>query len=106
MSKKPYDQVMEFLAETITSLLTAKQVPVDLSQQLADGITEQLRLEWGGATIYFPNRVRPKDTAARNKTIIAEFNGSNLNDLTRKYGLSGQTIRDILKAARNQKTNP
>lgn len=100
MAKKETTELMEFLKETVTSLLIAKKVPLDMSQQIAVDVVKQLRFEWGGAVIYIPFR-SDDTTTQRNKQIRAEFNGSNQKELSRKHKISLVSIYSILK-----KTNP
>lgn len=49
----------------------------------------------GGEKIYIP-KTDCIDAAVRNKAIRTEFNGANIRELARKYGLTETWIREIL----------
>lgn len=52
----------------------------------------------GGEKIYIP-KTDCIDAAVRNKAIRAEFNGANIRELARKYGLTETWVREILTGA-------
>lgn len=51
----------------------------------------------GGENIYFPKR-ETIERPLRHRAICREFNGDNLRQLSRKYGLTERCIRNILRA--------
>ena len=55
--------------------------------------------QYGGDSIYIP-KYEAIIRTVRNRAIIAEFNGSNLNDLARKYNLTKRYLREIMKTIR------
>ena len=72
----------------------------DDQQELAECIgIDAYRLlvkHYGGNSIYIS---QPKSLIRtnRNEMICNDYNGKNIKELTRKYGLSVSTIRNILK---------
>ena len=52
----------------------------------------------GGERIYIP-KTDCINAAARNRAIRAEFNGANIRELARKYGLTKTWVREILSDA-------
>lgn len=72
-------------------------------QMLADivGIEGALRIsaECGGTNVYIP-KVENSLLAARGRAIVKAFNGSNYQDLARKFKVSDVYVRDVVKKAR------
>ena len=53
----------------------------------------------GGEFLYFPKRSTLERTL-RRQAIVKEYDGTNLKQLARKYGLTDRHIRTILQEAR------
>lgn len=60
--------------------------------QTAEVVMDVLRKDFGGSRIYIPSRNGEAKERVRN-----EFNGRNIVELSRKYGVSAQTVRNYLK---------
>ncbi len=71
------------------------------------GIENALKLgqEFGGEGFYLP-KLNINLSKARDKKIIEEFNGSNLNELAKKYGVTTRWVRTVLKKSDVYKTTP
>ncbi len=62
-------------------------------------VADMLADEWGGQSIYMPKDVARR-CLKRNIRLFDEFNGSNVAELARKYGLSEQRVYAVIKAER------
>ena len=58
----------------------------------------------GGDCIYIPQR-STLERDLRREAILGEFNGSNIRQLARKYGLSERHVRSILHKEGPHKTS-
>jgi Mor family transcriptional regulator len=56
--------------------------------QCADLVADTLRQQYGGSRHYLPAR-----NGDFKRRIVAEFNGRNITELSRIYGVSAKTIR-------------
>ena len=87
--------------------LTSKQVPEDLYwlYELV-GLERFLKIidTAGGEFLYFPKR-STLERDLRRQAILREFDGTNLRQLARKYGLSERHIRSILQKEGPHKTS-
>ena len=87
------------IASSLVKNINTERLP-EIYKALVDkiGIEGTLKVAevLGGQWLYFPNANSAiKDI--RNERIRSEFNGYNYNELARKYGLSHQWIRKIVK---------
>ena len=87
--------------------LTSKQVPEDLYwlYELV-GLERFLKIidTAGGEFLYFPKRAT-LERDLRRQAILGEFDGTNLRQLARKYGLSERHVRSILQKEGPHKTS-
>lgn len=60
-----------------------------------------LSKEFGGTLIYVP-KMETYMAAIRDKRLALEFNGANLHEMARKYGLSQASIYRIVQEQRNK----
>lgn len=60
--------------------------------QIAEAITRGLRKKLGGAEIYIP----APDRRARDAAIRCEFNGTNRDEICRKYHISKSRLYQIV----------
>jgi Mor family transcriptional regulator len=58
--------------------------------------TLMLAHEFGGRQLYFPQPARIVQEA-RDRRIRAEFNGYNIDDLSRKFEMSERSIRRVIE---------
>ena len=63
-----------------------------LAGQLARAIVRGMRQRMGGEDTYIP----APDKSERNAAIRAEFRGTNLAEVCRKYGVGKSTVYDIV----------
>ena len=87
------------MSETSKSKLTISMLPDGLCREIAEeiGADNLLKLSTliGGMTIYIP-RKESVLRALRNIKIKEEFNGNNSVELSRKYNVCEQWIRQIV----------
>ena len=69
------------------------------SVQISEALATTLSTYLGGRDIYIPNGDRLKD-ALRDIRIWREFKGNNLEQLSRKYGLTERRISQIITEQR------
>jgi Mor family transcriptional regulator len=62
------------------------------ASQVAEALVRGLRKRMGGREIYIP----APDKTARDAAIRAEFNGRNMPEVCKKYGLSAPAIYKIV----------
>lgn len=94
-----YPKALRNLMECINRQLRLS-IPADQCANLAFSIVESIRQEFKGCLLY----IGTGDKLAReqrNAAICQEFNGQNQQQLARRYGLTLQTVYDIL--AKNRK---
>ena len=87
--------------------LSSAQVPEDLHwlYELV-GLERFLKIidTAGGEFLYFPKR-STLERDLRREAILREFDGTNLRQLARKYGLSERHVRSILQKEGPHKTS-
>ena len=87
--------------------LSSAQVPEDLYwlYELV-GLERFLKIidTAGGEFLYFPKR-STLERDLRREAILREFDGTNLRQLARKYGLSERHVRSILQKEGPHKTS-
>ena len=87
--------------------LSSAQVPEDLYWLYELGGLERfLKIidTAGGEFLYFPKR-STLERDLRREAILREFDGTNLRQLARKYGLSERHVRSILQKEGPHKTS-
>jgi Mor family transcriptional regulator len=67
-----------------------------LASHFAEAITRGLRKRFGGLDMYIPANGSRAERAERDSLFRAEFNGRNLDELCRKYGLSNRQGHRII----------
>lgn len=84
----------EFLADLIdhtSNVLTQNGVDKSQAQTIAKDVSKRMCDVWGGQLIYFPYWLR-MDIDQRDRDIYNDYTGDNVSQLSRKYGLSVQSI--------------
>lgn len=103
MSKnKTKHRAPEFLANLLeySKLVMVKNgINPDDSNKISREICKQMCDVWGKQLIYFPEWLR-EELSERDLKIYNEFNGTNHQDLARKYNLSIQAIYRIISIVR------
>lgn len=78
--------------------VTAEQLP-EIYQEMAEVIgvepTISLAAIFAGTSVYFPKLERAL-MSLRNQAIQHEFNGANIRELSRRWGLSARHVRHIV----------
>lgn len=99
-------QFVEELSAKIAALLVDRGCDVALAQGVARDCADYVRSPggWGGQQIYIASK--PADyISRRNRDIAAMFNGRNLLDVCREYGLSATQARRIVAAVQENSKN-
>ena len=94
MAKHESSELLHYIEKSVVTLMTANSIDPKLSQKVVTGLLSELATEWGGQSLYFPIR---RSSELRNKQIHADFNGTNVKALSKKYKLCEQSIYNILK---------
>lgn len=94
-----YPEVLRDVADHATMLLSRRGLSADAARELGRELAEFLREHWGGQRIYIPMGVE-WELSERDRKIFSEFNGRNQLELCRKYGLSEERLRQIIRAVR------
>jgi len=95
---KTRSQAPEYLADLITfttCVLVKNGMPKEDADRIARDVSKQMCEQWGGQLIYFPYWMR-MELSDRDKRIYSEFNGNNHSELSRKHGVSLQSIYRII----------
>ncbi len=91
------------LSELVAEALVKHGVPQATALEESEELAFQIHRRWAGITFAFPAR----DDLARarlNKHLIAEYNGTNADELVRKYGVTEDFIYSVLRDARREKS--
>ncbi len=94
-----YPQALQDLMNCIERSLRLS-IPADQCAHLAFSIAENIRQEFKGCLLYIGTG-KNMERKQRNAAICQEFDGQNQPQLARRYGLTLQTVYDIL--AKNRK---
>lgn len=87
---------MKFADDLIRSMISAiqnLQGEGGFTDAVAEQIEQQLRMKFGGSSIYIPKI----DRDARRDAILREFNGRNRKDVCSKHSLSKAQFYRLLK---------
>jgi Mor family transcriptional regulator len=68
----------------------------EIENLIADHTERAIKQEAAGDRFYVAQNNR-EDIKARNKMIIAQFNGRNIDDLAKRFNLKPRQIRNILQ---------
>lgn len=84
------------LAQHITSELVDSGMELNEAKELGLISADKFAEQWQGQLFYVPKNLKRK-TEMKHAAILAEFNGSNLDELATKYKMNPRTIYKILK---------
>ncbi len=90
------------LSEMVADVLRKHGVPN--AQEESEEIAFALHHRWKGITFTFP----AKDDLARKRlkmTLIKEYNGTNADELVRRYGVTEDFIYSVLREHRRSKAS-
>ncbi|HHT7891123.1 Mor transcription activator family protein [Pasteurella multocida] len=99
------EEKVEKLNNFIEAINMAVEVAVDEhsdKDEIKAKIIQLIFEKMGGIVLYIPRGIKSSNTA-RNKLIIAKYDGKNVKELARAFGLSEQWIYSILAKEKNQK---
>lgn len=75
-----------------------------IAEECGIDIVVKIAKQFGGGMIYFP-KYETLIIPARNRDIVADFNGYNIRFLSKKYGLAENTIREIIRGNTDNNDN-
>lgn len=82
------DTAVQLLYEVTAIVREETGLSESLASHFAEAITRGLRKRLGGQDLYIPANGSHAERQERDVAIRREFNGRNLDDLCRKYGIS------------------
>ncbi|MPW32008.1 hypothetical protein F9L16_23985 [Agarivorans sp. B2Z047] len=89
------------LTGEVFEALKQELVDVDESGEVAARLVMMLSKNFGGAQLYFPRATALK-IHIRNNAIWRDFNGKNITQLVREYGLSQPAVYRIIQQKRKE----
>ncbi len=92
-----YQDVFDKLFE----LMSEREIPEKTAEVVAMEATEMIRVNWGGATIYFP-KVKNDRRLKRDLEIYRRFDGTNRTQLCREYGIGTARLYQIIQSIREE----
>ncbi len=99
-----YAELLDDVASKVASM--ARCLPAisdtdagDFGRRVADMLAE----DWGGSSIYIPKNLASR-FRNRDARLYLEYNGNNISELARKYGITQQRVYAIIKAERARRT--
>lgn len=95
------DGLLEDLAAHLEDELLKEGIAPEQATDKAVSIVGKIRENWKGQNLYVPVGLSRK-LAARDKEIVAKFNGTNHFELAVEHGVSTMRIRQILWRHRDE----
>lgn len=93
----PDDSAVSLVYEITAAIQEEVGMAEAFASQIAEAITRGIRRRLGGNHIYVPKFNGMQEKRERDALIKREFNGSNLNELMKRHGLSKTQIYEIAK---------
>jgi len=90
--KDTFDQVLEVIHRNLTDSGMPTDRAAEVSAQTADRLTREI----GGRSVYIPRRPPWFDRIARDRAIMAAFDGRNVSELCRRFGVSRRTVYRLI----------
>jgi Mor family transcriptional regulator len=89
-----YPEVLLDLVDKLSAMFIDERIAADRAPELAFKVTELLRRELGGQSLYFPvgSSYRVQQMA---RDIFRRWNSNNTRDLCREYGVSERRLRQL-----------
>ncbi len=86
-----------FIPAAERALMDGCEMQREAAQSVALVMADTIRAEFGGTLVYITKEDQhPRETHVRDEAIRAAFDGSNIRQLARKFGLSEMWVRKIL----------
>lgn len=93
---RQYPEILEDLLAKLPALFVREGVADEAAPRLAFIVTEFLRDEWGGASIYIP-RGASYQVEAMARDVCRRWNGRNLRTLARELGIGEARVRQLYR---------
>lgn len=90
------DNAVQLRCEITSIVRTRTGMNEKFAAPIAEEIFNGLCELFGGSEIYIP----APDKRARNEAIRARFNGRNVDEIMREFGVSRRTVYDVCTALR------
>ena len=88
--------LIDLIDKTAAVLQETVGLEHDSAHKCAEAVANRMRMEWGGQQVYFPKGLAA-DITKRDLELYQEFDGTNHEQLARKYDLSVQWVYKIVK---------
>ena len=100
MSKDNRERVLQFVRSSVELLVARLRIelpdlPLERVEEIAKACVHDITNVHGGGYMYIPKDLG-LELSQRDYRIFDEFNGSNVHDLAKRYGLTPMWIRTIL----------
>lgn len=92
-------QIIEELRSSLERFLCEAGIAPGTAVEIAARCARQVRADWAGQQLYIPSLNRA-EIADRDRVIAERWNGKNLLELCREYGISASQVRKIVAESR------
>lgn len=96
-----YPEILQDLFDKLFDLMSEREIPEKTAEVVAMEATEMVRVNWGGAIIYFP-KGRNDRRLKRDLEIYRRFDGTNRTQLCREYGIGTSRLYQIIQSIREE----
>lgn len=86
----------DIVSYAAASLREISGLDQDKCQSIAEALANEIRRNWGGQSTYIA-KGQALDISARDKEIHLMYNGHNMHQVIKKFGLTEQWIHQIIK---------
>lgn len=97
-----YPELLDDLRLQLSEQLVLSGLADADARRIAHNAAEHIRRHWGGQNPYIP-KGREYDSRQLREAIVRDFSGNNKQELSRKYGLSVERVRQIIAADRKSR---
>jgi len=94
-----YPEILSDLRDNLAEILTESGMEALEAKRLAAYAAERVREQWSGMSFYIP-KARDWMLSKRDNEIYRRFNGENIKQLCREYGLSEQRLYQVIARVR------
>jgi Mor family transcriptional regulator len=91
--KLDFFQILEAI---VLAHLSKNGVNPELSPSISLSVINDVARKFGGSVVYIKNRSKER-TEEKHRRILADFNGSNHNEICQKYRISSLWLKKLLK---------
>lgn len=96
-----YPELLSDVADHLTNVLAALGIDREVAAEAGREVAEFLREHWGGQNVYLPKGTL-FDLSERDVEIWEKWNGRNVLELCREYGITRQRLYQIIAAVRDR----